>query len=161
MWIIQGTLRVLSPDLSNMICITERYFSPSPLFLKNVQQRAKEDLPLEFIYTFIFVPLVEMEMRGISASRILRVQIKIKYATKIILVPSFLQCNTERTDYYQIRNRYAVFICFGSSGKGIRWILSSSTEDKEQWMINKLSFFWSRDSKTKVCDPNSTSEGIR
>jgi len=77
-----------------------------------VQQRAKEDLPLEFVGTCIFVPLVEMKMRGIAVSRILREQIKIKYATKIVLVPSFLQCNKGRIDYYQIRNRYAVYIWF-------------------------------------------------
>jgi hypothetical protein len=77
-----------------------------------VQQRAKEDLPLEFVGTCIFVPLVEMRLRGIAVSRILSVKIKIKYSTEIVLVPSFLQCNKGRVDYYQIRNRYAVSIWF-------------------------------------------------
>ena len=35
-------------------------------------------------------------MRGIAVSRIPRKQIKIKYATKIVLVPSFLQRNKGR-----------------------------------------------------------------
>jgi hypothetical protein len=58
------------------------------------------------------VPLVEMRMRGIAVSRIPREQIKIKYATKIVLVPSFLQCNKGLLDFYQIRNPSAVSIWF-------------------------------------------------